>query len=143
MSNQSKSKYLHNLKSRAKHRYGNECLLSLDDLDLLLNEAGITMDDIGRGINDYHLARYNDTGNYEMGNCRFITARENYAEKVNNYVRVPKVRVPKPKSSTDSPLVRRQKESIRKWKARQYTYIGQENRQETISRRYLDATYLQ
>ena len=55
--------------------------LTLEILEELLQEAGITMDDIGQRADSYHLARYGDTGDYSRGNCRFITARENIAER--------------------------------------------------------------
>ena len=55
--------------------------LTLEILDELLEEAGITMDNIGQRADSYHLARYGDAGDYSRGNCRFITARENIAER--------------------------------------------------------------
>ena len=57
-------------------------LLSPTELIELLNDAGITAKDIGQALHQYALARYNDTGNYEVGNCRFITVKENIAERV-------------------------------------------------------------
>jgi hypothetical protein len=42
-------------------------------------EADITVDQIHRA--GYHLSRYGDTGDYEIGNCRFITCQENMKEK--------------------------------------------------------------
>ena len=56
-------------------------LLSPTELIELLNDAGITAKDIGQALHQYALARYNDTGNYEVGNCRFITVKENIAER--------------------------------------------------------------
>ena len=56
-------------------------LLSATDMLQLLNDASITANDIGRQPHQYQLARYNDTGDYEMGNCRFTTRRENRAEQ--------------------------------------------------------------
>ena len=56
-----------------------EFKLTYDQFKLLLEEAGITHEDIGN--NGYHLARYNDEGAYEIGNCRFIFYKENIAEK--------------------------------------------------------------
>jgi len=54
-------------------------LLSFEEYCQLLDETGITADDIG--IAKYHLARYNDEGSYEYGNCRFIHYLENVKEK--------------------------------------------------------------
>ena len=57
-----------------------EFLLTEDDVQCLLDEAGITIRDIGRSNHQYALARYNDEGHYEVGNCRFITVFENREE---------------------------------------------------------------
>ena len=55
-------------------------LLSESDVKQLLDEAGITIYDLGRQAHEYHLGRYGDTGDYTMDNCRFITQRENVTE---------------------------------------------------------------
>lgn len=47
----------------------------------LFDEAGISADDVGKESHSYQLARYGDTGPYALGNCRFITLRENIQEK--------------------------------------------------------------
>ena len=60
------------------------CTLTEQDVYTLLDEAGITLDDIGKKAHEYQLARYDDTGPYEMGNCRFVTMRENMAERSAN-----------------------------------------------------------
>ena len=57
-----------------------EWKLSPDEVRQLLDEAGITEYDIGKGKGKYQLARYNDSGSYEIGNCRFITQLENLGE---------------------------------------------------------------
>ena len=67
--------YLANLRRRKG------CSLTEDDIHQLLDEAGITKDDIGQKADQYHLARYGDKGGYHMGNCRFITAKENMEER--------------------------------------------------------------
>jgi len=61
-------------------RKGIEWNLTDDELQDLLDEAGITIDDVGRGTNKYQLSRYGDTGPYEVGNCRFITQLDNLSE---------------------------------------------------------------
>jgi hypothetical protein len=43
----------------------------------------ITVWDIGKKPHQYCLARYGDTGPYEIGNCRFITCAENWEEYKN------------------------------------------------------------
>ena len=57
-----------------------EFRLTEDDVQRLLDEAGITMDDVGRSNHQYALARYHDEGHYVRGNCRFITTFENREE---------------------------------------------------------------
>ena len=65
-------------------RRGIEFALTLDDIDTLLKEAGITAHDIGQQADDYCLARNGDRGGYTLGNCRFITQYENYNEAWGN-----------------------------------------------------------
>jgi hypothetical protein len=65
-------------KSSAAH-YGLKVYLTLEDYKLLMMEAGITADQIQH--NGYHLARYNDTGHYSLGTCRFIPYTENIKER--------------------------------------------------------------
>lgn len=61
---------------------GLKFLLSDEEVVLLLEDAGISFEDWGFSSGKgYVLARYKDQGNYEMGNCRFITQKENAAEK--------------------------------------------------------------
>ena len=60
---------------------GVEFLLTATEIVQLFTDAGITPNDIGRANHQYGLARHNDTGNYEMGNCRFILAIENQREQ--------------------------------------------------------------
>ena len=59
-----------------------EWRLSKQEVKLLLHEAGITIWDVGNAGHKYCLARYNDRGHYEYGNCRFITNRENVREAI-------------------------------------------------------------
>lgn len=60
--------------------HGIDFNLSFEDYASLLVEAGITEADVGRGAEKYCLGRYGDEGPYELGNCRFITNRENGIE---------------------------------------------------------------
>jgi hypothetical protein len=53
--------------------------LTEDDIIHLLGEAGITV--VQWGFSGFHLARRGDLGNYDVGNCRFIPATQNYKEK--------------------------------------------------------------
>ena len=54
--------------------------LSFEDYLSLIIEADITESDIGWGASKYCLGRYGDDGPYQIGNCRFITNRENGIE---------------------------------------------------------------
>ena len=59
-----------------------ECNLSFEDFCLLVYKAGIKSSQIGYNSKDkYVLARYHDSGNYELNNCRFITQKENVHER--------------------------------------------------------------
>ena len=55
--------------------------IDVDDIYTLLEEAKITIDDVGTGSDQYVLGRYSDVGGYRMGNCRFITKQENAQER--------------------------------------------------------------
>lgn len=72
-----------NLRASAKYR-GLECNLTLEQYMQLASEAGITHpSQIGKTNESFQMARYGDVGNYEVGNCRFITKLENIREKTN------------------------------------------------------------
>ena len=70
-----KYKKNNNLKGEVKF------LLSPLELLRLLKDAGISIHEVGNGKSKYNLARYNDEGNYEIGNCRFIPQIDNIMEK--------------------------------------------------------------
>ena len=56
--------------------------LTFEEYCDLVQEAGLVSSQLGfagTGKN-YVLARYNDEGPYEIGNCRFITQHENLVE---------------------------------------------------------------
>ncbi|MBO4736457.1 MAG: hypothetical protein J5614_08700 [Paludibacteraceae bacterium] len=60
---------------------GIECNLTYEEYCQLVSDAGLKSSQLGYTGEDYVLGRYNDSGNYEMGNCRFITQKENSDEK--------------------------------------------------------------
>lgn len=68
-------------KDSAKRR-GITFNLSLDDYKLLMSQAGVTLEMIGNKKGQYVIGRYNDEGNYSIGNCRFITTTENHKEGI-------------------------------------------------------------
>jgi len=55
--------------------------LKAADIRYLLEEAGITIFDLGEGPDGYCLARENDLGSYSRETSRFITNRENIRER--------------------------------------------------------------
>lgn len=61
---------------------GIEFKLSFEEYCNLIDEAGITVYDIGIGADDYCLGRIGDKGAYEVGNCRFITNEQNRLEQL-------------------------------------------------------------
>ena len=71
------NKYRHK-KWNAK-RYGRVCFLTFKEYVDLVREAGIKSSDIGSC--GYHLARYEDRGDYQVGNCRFIPRQANMDER--------------------------------------------------------------
>lgn len=70
-----------NKKSNAKQE-GILFLLSFEQFQTLITDANLKSSDLGFSGNRFDLARYNDTGNYEVGNCRFISHAENMKERV-------------------------------------------------------------
>ena len=79
-------KYWKRLKQNCNHKYDSngdkvDRLLSLSEVQSLLDAAGITIDDVGNKRGQYQLSRYNDIGHYSLGNCRFITMEENLKER--------------------------------------------------------------
>jgi hypothetical protein len=65
-------------KANAKN-CGLVCRLTYNEYVGLVRQAGIKSSDIRPG--GYHLARFGDLGNYEVGNCRFVPYWENFAER--------------------------------------------------------------
>lgn len=60
------------------------CLLSFEQYVDLAIEANITLDQIGRLRDCYHMSRIKDIGDYVIGNCRFIPHLDNIKEKKEN-----------------------------------------------------------
>lgn len=74
----------HVLGCHAKQQ-GKECLLSFYEYIDLVVEAGITSpSQIGRRNEQYNLSRFMDAGGYSIGNCRFITKKENLLERISS-----------------------------------------------------------
>ena len=60
---------------------GLECELTYEEFCLLVSQANLVSSQLGFTGKGYVLARYNDSGNYTLKNCRFITQKENSDEK--------------------------------------------------------------
>lgn len=58
-----------------------KCELTFEEYCNLVRVAGIKSSQLGFTGDGYVLARYGDTGNYTVSNCRFITQAENAREK--------------------------------------------------------------
>ncbi len=58
-----------------------ECRLSIADLETMLEDAGISIWQVGRDKGSYQLGRHGDDGHYEYSNCRFITLEQNIKER--------------------------------------------------------------
>ena len=61
--------------------------LTYDEYVQLVESAGLKSSNLGFTGDNYVLARYNDTGAYAFGNCRFITHKENMEEQAAYKVR--------------------------------------------------------
>lgn len=72
-------KYLNKCNNAKKE--GIKCSLSFEQYCNLLKEAGIVSSQLGFSGEGYVLARLNDSGDYTLGNCRFITQLENAKER--------------------------------------------------------------
>lgn len=60
---------------------GIEFELTFKEYCQLVEEAGLISSQLGFKGENYVLARCNDEGPYKVGNCRFITQKENIAEQ--------------------------------------------------------------
>lgn len=56
--------------------------LTFEDFIFLVRDAGLKSSQLGYKGEKYVLARFGDKGGYTIDNCRFITQKENAAEKV-------------------------------------------------------------
>jgi hypothetical protein len=76
------SKNWSNLKAGAK-RDRKECDLTFEEYTELAAIAGLkSADQVGKGRDDhYQMGRIGDRGGYTLGNCRFITKRDNLEER--------------------------------------------------------------
>lgn len=64
---------------------GISCKLSFEEYMGLAKLAGIMRPGlIGKTSDSYQMGRIKDTGDYELGNCRFITVKQNHLEMVEN-----------------------------------------------------------
>lgn len=75
-------KYLNKKNNASKENIGFN--LSFNEFCLLVKEAGLKSSDLGFSGKKYVLARYNDEGDYQFDNCRFITQSENMKERKMN-----------------------------------------------------------
>lgn len=61
------------------------CYLTIEEYLKLAKKAGLkTPEQIGVGSEKFQMSRRKDKGDYEWGNCRFLTQSENLAEKKAN-----------------------------------------------------------
>ncbi len=72
-------KYL-NKKINARYE-GIDFNLTYDEFAQLVRDANLISSNLGYTRDNYVLARYGDSGGYEVGNCRFITQLENAHER--------------------------------------------------------------
>lgn len=58
---------------------GVKCLITFYEYCMLLKQCNLKSSDLGYTGNGYVLSRNNDTGDYVIGNCTFVTQKENMA----------------------------------------------------------------
>jgi hypothetical protein len=68
-------------KGKNARRKGIDFYLTEYDIKILLEEAGITIYQVGIGKGKYQLGRIGDTGPYDRDNCRFVTQYQNLQEQ--------------------------------------------------------------
>ena len=59
--------------------------ITLDEYFSLMRGGGLRPDMIGLNRGKYSLARFNDIGNYHLGNCRFTKIEDNVSERKEGY----------------------------------------------------------
>lgn len=97
---------------------GIEFELTFKEYCQLVEEAGLISSQLGFKGENYVLARYNDEGPYKVGNCRFITQKENMAEQKRTEkqreVSKRNVRIMNEKNRNDPDFGKKVSEGIRK-----------------------------
>jgi hypothetical protein len=66
--------------------------ITFDEYINMIQDAGLRPSMIGLRRGQYHLARFNDSGAYSPGNCRFIPQEQNQHERKEGYQRDPDFR---------------------------------------------------
>lgn len=66
------------------NKSGRKCLLSFNEYVTLASEANIGANQIGKKPHLYQMGRMGDIGDYVVGNCRFITMKQNLDERAIN-----------------------------------------------------------
>ena len=76
---------------KLRQRYNNKCVnakkegllckLTFDEYCQLVYDAGLFSSQLGYKGEGYVLARFNDCGDYDVSNCRFVTHKENVSER--------------------------------------------------------------
>lgn len=76
---------LRNRKGDKNSKTAKYCSLTFSEYVQLAIDAGLSKpDQIGTRLDQYQMGRIGDVGNYELGNCRFITTEQNIKEKLIN-----------------------------------------------------------
>ena len=66
--------------------------ITLDEYLSLMRDSGLRPSMIGLNRGKYSLARFGDSGNYSLSNCRFIKTEDNVAERKEGYQQNPEFR---------------------------------------------------
>lgn len=104
-----------NLRKAARQK-GVACHLTLDQYINLAKEAGIeSPNQIGQKIDSFQMGRLGDVGDYELGNCRFITFKQNLDEMTSNGGRSNAINKMIGRTKDNNQSIASQSDKISKW----------------------------
>lgn len=111
------------LRNNAKKR-GCNCNLTFSDYLELANAAGlVSPNQIGKSSSQYNMARFGDTGDYTIGNCRFLTKVENLHERTANGGTERGASKRRGLTAENSPIIARMSDNLRGRTKDNYEYL--------------------
>lgn len=77
---------------RAMKKRQPESSMSIGEYLDLISASGLRPDMIGLRRGEYSIARFNDSGAYDLGNCKFLLIEDNVSERKEGYQKNPEFR---------------------------------------------------